>query len=139
MPIEKKIFNDGHGVLEIGTGVITLEELISSDSEVFESEFSNTPPWFFIADYTSVVEAAISTVELRKYAHEFKRMVRGGNVIIAFASSHDVMYGFSRMWAAFSKDSGNIEMMSFKTRSEAEEWLITRVKERFGIDIYIPQ
>jgi len=37
MPIEKKFFNDGHGILEIVSGTVSFEELIASDEEVYLS------------------------------------------------------------------------------------------------------
>jgi hypothetical protein len=78
----------------------------------------------------------ISSDEIRSVVEQNKRIaaVSYPGVIIAVAAPRDLGYGLSRMWEILMDQIG-WETMTFRSRSEADDWIRLRAKEKFNLDI----
>jgi hypothetical protein len=55
------------------------------------------------------------------------------NPIVAMAGEDDLVFGLERMIEVLMHQTG-WEIMVFRSKEEAKEWIRKRVKEKFGVD-----
>ena len=58
-------------------------------------------------------------------------------VLLAVASPRDHGFALSRMWEALVERVG-WKTMTFRSLAEAEDWIRTRLQQKFGIDLANP-
>jgi hypothetical protein len=58
-------------------------------------------------------------------------------VLLAVASPRDHGYALTRMWEALVERVG-WETMTFRSVADAESWIRTRLRQKFGIDLAGP-
>ena len=127
MPIQIKYIDSGIGVEFIGSGVVTGEDIIAANKEIYSNKnFSKQR--YKIVDRTNCTEYKVSTVEIRIIAEQDKAAAKTNpNIIIALISTTDLQYGISRMYQAYVRDIGFLVEV-FRNRKSAEEWVDSQLE-----------
>lgn len=136
MPIKIEVRDDAKGVIYHCTGALTIDDFITANAT-----FLTTPDEILKWRYTLVDLAGAESMDIN-YA-DVSRVVSQNRTIaakavpgalLAVASPRDYSFGLARMWEALVEDVG-WETMIFRSVPEAEAWLHSRVKQKFGIDL----
>ena len=53
--------------------------------------------------------------------------------MVGIAVTQDLVFGLSRMWDSMGEETG-WENEIFRSRQEAEAWIMDTVKQKYGID-----
>lgn len=136
MPIQIKYLDDGLGGLYIGEGIVTGEDIISSNRQVFSSEEKMMKIKYGLIDYSNITKFEVSNSEAEIIASQDKEASKYiPDVIIAVIAKKDLVFGVNRMWEIITENTGlQWETMVFRDREGAEAWIKERAKEKFGID-----
>ena len=136
MPIEIKYLDDGIGILFIGKGTVTGEDIINANRQIFSSEEKMLKNKYGLIDYSDIVQFEVSNPEIEIIASqdlEVSKYISSG--VVAVVAKKDYVFGINRMWETIAEITGiQWETMVFKAREDAEAWINERVKEKYGID-----
>jgi hypothetical protein len=114
--------NNGRGMLFIGEGVISGEELIRQTEKSYDSEALNRLQYQII-DLRDVHRMDITADQMRKLAElDCKAAERSSGTKIAIVASHDLTFGLSRIYSAYAQ-SPNLQARIFRTMNEARAWI----------------
>lgn len=123
MPYLTEFIDGGKGVVRIGMGVVTGQEILKA---VMAWDTDNPPlEWITHAliDLTEVSAMDISAEEIRRIAEVDKASSKKmGRVHVAIAASQDIAFGMSRMYSGLTVSTGWIVNI-LRTRPEATAWL----------------
>jgi hypothetical protein len=137
MPIEIQYLDEGRGVLWKASGTLTGEDLLAANKEMFSRDISAEPYHYGLFDSTDIAHVKIAPEIMRQNARddvlEARRMP---NFVYAIYAASEVAFGFARMWEALVSESG-WATHTFRSRSEAIDWLLAQVSSRFGYRISI--
>jgi hypothetical protein len=135
MAIEIKYFDSGKGVLWMGAGTLTGEDLLLANKEMFSRDIVAEPYHYGLFDSAAVTEVEISADTMRQNAmqdvSEARQMPK---FVFAIYAKSDVTFGLARMWEALVGESG-WTTRTFGKRSDAVEWLKAQVATKFGYQI----
>ncbi len=123
MPYSTEVIDGGRGILHVGRGIVSGEELIASAKGVFEMVKGGSSPSYALADLSEVVDLRVSAEEIRRNAEiniQISKYIRDGKVAIVAPRDH--IYGIARMWQAYSEETGWITQI-FRSKGEAIEWI----------------
>ena len=123
MPYSTEFEDEGKGILHVGRGVVTGEELFASANRVLGRVKEGLSPSYAIVDLSEVVEMRVSAEEIRLNVDvniEISKYVRNGRV--AIVAPKDYIYGLARMWQAYSEETGWSTRV-FRNKREADEWI----------------
>lgn len=135
MAIEIKYTDNGTGVIFYGSGRVTGEEIIEANANVFSSLEKAVKYKYGIVDFSNVAELIITDQEMDIIIRQNRgaaEITPGG--VIAAVGTRDDVFGIGQMWKAYIA-AINWETFVFKSRDEAEEWVKTKAKAKFGIDL----
>ena len=127
MTVEVKHLGDG-GVLLLGTGVVTGDEILDAKARFFGSEAATGAVVYLLADFSASIRAEISEAQVRAIA-ERDRAAAAVNptMVMAVVGRQDLVYGLGRMWETML-ETAPIETRVFRDRAEAEQWIATKVE-----------
>ena len=131
MPIQIKYLDNGLGVLFMGEGIVTGDDVINSNREIFSSEdkFKNYKYGFI--DYSNITHLNVSNSELGIIVSQDKKAFQFlPDGVIAIAAKQDLEFGINRMWEIIVENSGiQWETMVFRDKEKAKIWIKDRVKK----------
>jgi hypothetical protein len=137
MPITIDYVDNGLGIVLLGEGVVTGEEWIQCNKEMFSSIEKLKKCRYGIIDYTKATKLIASEDHVRaivqqdKMASEFLP-----KAIVAVVAQEDLEFGLSRKWETVIEMAGiPWETMVFRNRDQAEAWIKKTIKERYNIDL----
>ncbi len=123
MPYSTEVIDDGKGILHLGSGTVTGQDLMSSASAVLKIVREGLKPDYALTDLSAVTAFTVSADEIAKNVALNKDIARLlPSARIAIVASSDVVYGMARMWQAHMEGSGWTSRV-FRHRSEAIAWL----------------
>lgn len=136
MPIEIIDLDEGKGNILIGSGIFTGKEYIDALKIHLEQDGEKFNKYkYSLTDLTAVTElkewpnsVVDESVYLCKQASQINL-----DAVIAIVAIEDFPFGLSRMWEILM-DETDWEIMVFRNRDEAEDWIEQRAKEKYGID-----
>ena len=134
MPIDIKDCDGGIGNIIVGRGIITDQGLIDSLKKHLTQDKEKLKKYkFSLTDFTAVLKLAIDS-EGVKFIAELSEEASKVNPdpIVAIVSKKDHIYGLSRMYESLIGMT-NWKIMVFRSKTEAVEWIMENVRERFGI------
>ena len=136
MPIHIEGRQDGAGVIYNCHGVMTIDDFFQAGIGflAFPGEIKK---WrYCIIDLTYVETMNINPDDIRAVVEQNKRIAELAlpGAILAVASPKDLGYGLARMWEVLNEQVG-WETRTFRSRSEADQWIQARAKEKFGLDL----
>ncbi len=133
MPIEISYLDNGTGVLHIGTGTVTGQDVFESKNFTFSSQERVRQYRYGLIDYSQVNDLNVSSKELEAVAALDKKVATiVPGAFVAIVAEKDVVFGLARMWEAYMHGAG-WETHVFRSRTQAEDWIKARVQEKFGV------
>ena len=136
MPISIEGRQDGAGVIYHCHGDMTIDDFFQAGIGflAFPEEIKK---WrYAIIDLTFVGAMKINSDDIRTVVEQNKRVAALAipGAILAVASPKDPGYGLSRIWEVLMEQIG-WEIMTFRSRPEADAWIRQRAKQKFNLDI----
>jgi hypothetical protein len=136
MPIRVEVRHEAMGVIYHCSGAMLIEDFL-----VANEGFLATPEEIRKWRYTLIDLSAVESMDIN-YSDVSRVITQNANiatkavpgVLLAVASPRDHGYGLARMWGVLVERVG-WETMTFRSLSDAEDWIGRRLKEKFGIDL----
>jgi hypothetical protein len=129
MPFRAEYSPDGAGVLLMGTGLLTGDELIAVTISIGQVGERLSRVRYALVDFSGVVEFRATSQDLAKLADEDVALARRlPNLAIVIVASQPLVFGMSRMWEALAHQTG-WRIMVVQTRDEAVDWLRREVPD----------
>ena len=124
------------GVIYHCSGALTIEDFIAANATFLITPDEILKWRYTLIDLTSTESMDINYVDVSGVVFQNRTIAAKAvpGVLLAVASPRDHMYGLARMWETLVEHVG-WETMTFRSVAEAESWIYTRVKEKFGIDL----
>ena len=127
MPYETKLIDGGTGVLRIGHGVVTANEIIEAASTlltILPSPEKVTHGLIDLTGLTSFEATGADAFRLLKVGKNYSGTLKG---YVAVAATKPVVYGMSRMFQTLSSQIPGMDFRVFHSVEEAKAWLRTVV------------
>lgn len=136
MPVTIEGRQDGAGVIYNCSGAVTIDDFFQAGMAFLASPEEIRKWRYCIIDLTAVKTMQINPDDVRAVVEQNKRIASLAvpGPVLAVASPNDVGFGLSRMWEVLNEQVG-WETMTFRSRAEADQWIQTRVREKFGLDL----
>jgi hypothetical protein len=134
MPIDIQGRQNGLGVIYNCRGAMTIDDFFQAGMG-FLAHPEGIKEWrYAIIDLTFVEAMNITSDDIRAVVEQNKRIaaLAPPGPILAVASPRDLGFGLARVWEALVEQTG-WETMTFRSRSEAEDWIKERLFQKFGI------
>ena len=133
MPLEISFLDNGAGVLIVGTGMMSGQELLEAKTALFADQDRTRRYRYGLIDYAGVTDLEMTSRELELVAAKDRQAaVIAPGVCVAIIANKDVVYGLARMWEAYMHNAG-WETHVFRSRESAEAWIRERVVKHFGV------
>lgn len=137
MPVEVIYLDDGHGVIFRGTGVVTGQEILAANKELFSTPEKTAKYKYGLADWTGIEEYNVTSSDLEKAALLSKNASKYlPELFLAVVADKDMPYGMSRMFEAFLNDL-KWDVMLFREMVKAEAWIKEMVRKKHGLDLKV--
>lgn len=137
MPIQVKYLDNGLGLLFLGEGIVTGDDIIDSNNEIFSSREKMKNFKYGLIDYSNITQFNVSNSEIETITSQNKNaseIIPDG--ILAVAAKKDLDFGINRMWQIIIENAGiQWETMVFRDRANAEAWIKDRVRKKYNIEI----
>ena len=136
MPIKVKCLDNGLGVLFIGEGIVTGDDIINSNRKIFSSKERMKKYKYGLIDYSNITQFKVSNSEIAIIASQDEKASEYiSDGVVAVAAKKDLEFGLNRMWQIIVENTGlQWETMVFRDIDAAERWIKERVKEKYGIE-----
>jgi hypothetical protein len=137
MPIKLKNLDSGLGVMLIGEGNVTGQEIIHANKKILSLKEKIEVSKYCIIDYSEATGYDVSTPEIEIIADQDKEISKYlPDYTVAIVTKQDIEFGVSRMWETIIQIKGlQWETKVFKVRNDAEQWIKNKVKEKYNIDL----
>jgi hypothetical protein len=123
MTLSTEYFDDGHGLLHYGSGILTGREIIASAEHDLQTVKGGLPLRYILVDMTDIEQLKASSVEIREVAQINIAMAKVVGVIgVALVAPQDAPFGMARMWEAFAHATA-WHTQVFHDRPAADLWL----------------
>jgi len=123
MPYLTELIHEGTGLLRIGRGVLTGQEIIEVVAAFPEGIGAPERLTHCLVDLTGVTRLEVSNREIEAIVATDNLKLKGMNLTrAAIAAPEDLAYGVSNMYRGHASNSG-IEIRVFRTLAEARAWL----------------
>lgn len=122
MPVKFNFLEDGRGVEFISTGVVTGDEVIAANKQIYTDEIL-VKLRYKIIDRTGCTDYRVYSEALRVIADQDREAAKvNANFVILIVSPTPVQYGFTRMWQSYIEGTG-LRVEQFNDRQSAGKWL----------------
>ena len=129
MPVKISYRNDG-GVLVKATGIMTANDLIECNKELYTSPENTSAIKYQLCDFLDINDIAVSAEDIYAIAQQDKSASKvSQKLLIALVVSEDHYYGLSRMWQS-QADNEFIVSRIFKELKDAEAWVTASLAKR---------
>ena len=137
MPIKVKYLDNGLGVLFIGEGIVTGDDIINANRKIFSSVEKMKKYKYGLIDYSRITQFNVSTSEVEIIAsQDMKASLFITDGVLAITAEQDFEFGINRMWEITVESSGlPWETTVFRDRDAAKKWVKQKVKEKYNIDL----
>jgi hypothetical protein len=136
MPIQIEVRHEAMAVVYHCYGVMTIADFYNA-GEGFLATPEEIRKWrYCVIDLSGVESMDINYDRVSSIVPQNDRIAAHAvpGVLIAVASPTDIGFGLARMWEMLVERVG-WETMTFRSVGEAEAWVQTRLKQKFGIDL----
>ena len=122
MAIRINYLDNGIGIEIIASGIVTGEEIIKAQEEIYNEENLQKQKYQII-DRTHCTEYQVSSEDIERISDIDNRASEVNSyIIIAVVSSTPLQYGMTRMWQAYIKEDRFMTKI-FVDRKSADEWI----------------
>jgi len=121
----------------IGEGIVTGEDVINANKEIFSSEEKMKNFKYGFIDYSNAFHFDASGDDAKIIADQDMEASKFiPDAILAILAREDLVFGLNRMWEMIAENAGlQWETMVFRDREKAEAWTKDRIRDKFSIDI----
>jgi hypothetical protein len=136
MPIDLEFLHAGAGVIFHCRGALALKDLFDANNHLL-ADAAAVKKWrYAIVDLTETDSLDINYQRGESVVdhNELLAAAAPQGVIIAIASPKDWTFGIARMWQTLAERTG-FEIHICRSRSEAEQWVAERVRQKFGMTL----
>lgn len=124
-----RYFDDGTGLLRIGSGIVTAEEIVAESRKLQADPERARKITHALVDFTEVTELRISLEEARQVAETSKQLARvAPGCVVSVAAPSDHVFGVARQWESLVDEEAGWVTRVFRTRPEAEAWLRAQLR-----------
>ncbi len=136
MPIEIKIQHNGVGVLYNCYGVLTGKDFIDANNKILAFGHELKQLRYGLIDELAVGKIIISSSETLTIAEQEKKIARfiPYGAVLAVIVENTFTFGHSLLWGS-AIECADWEITTFNNKKKAENWVITKMKENFGLDL----
>ena len=128
MPYLTEVIDGGTGILRIGRGVVTGQEIIGSALDMSAGADPKRIT-HAIVDFTEVTSFDVTAMDVRDIAEINTKKARAtGIVYIAIVAPNDIAFGMSRMYGS-TLNALNWIVHTFRAMEDAEAWLNAQIGE----------
>ena len=128
MPIQIHALDDGKGVEVLATGVVTGQEVLAANREVYVRDTLEKLRYKLI-DRTHCTHYAVTPLEMKIVAMQDVQASKiNADLVIVLVTRGKLQYGMTRMWQLLSEKSG-FRTKIFKDRESADAWLDANVRD----------
>ena len=130
MPIEIRDLDGGLGNIILGRGTVTEAEYV----DVLKKHLTQDKAKFkkyrcSLIDLTAVSKVEVSTKAIKLIAeHCMSAAIGNSEIVVAEVADKDLIFGLARMWEILT-DATDWEIMVFRNREDADDWIRQKVKE----------
>jgi len=135
MPIEIEGRQNGLGVIYNCRGALTIDDFFQAGLG-FLAHPEEIKKWKYgIIDLTPAGAMNIRPEDISVIVEQNKRIaaIAPPGAILAVASPKDLGFGLAHVWEVLVEEIG-WEIMTFRSRSEADVWIQERMKQKFDIE-----
>jgi hypothetical protein len=136
MPIAVEVRHEAMGVIYRCSGAMVIEDFFTA-GQSFLATPQEIRKWrYSLIDLTAVESMDINFNDVSRVVTQNATIAANAvpGVLLAVASPRDHGFALSRMWEALVERVG-WETMTFRSVADAESWIRTRLKQKFGIDL----
>ena len=127
MSINLKFIDDKQGIYVTLEGKVTLEDFKVGASEAYSEENIQTQNYQII-DFTNCSSFDLSSSDMQEIARIDKEASeKNPNIKIAIIAPTDVAFGMSRVYEAYTDETG-FDTMVFRNSEDAEAWIQEKLK-----------
>jgi hypothetical protein len=127
MTVQVKYLENGIGVEIIASGIVTGEEVIEANKQIYNEENFEKQK-YKIVDRTDCTKYQLYPENIEKIAEIDDEASRiNPNLIIAVISTTPLQLGMTRMWQAYMKNDVFITK-NFPDRTSADNWINSYIK-----------
>jgi hypothetical protein len=139
MPILIENKDSGQGVVFVGKDTVSGQDIIDANTKILTFKEGMKNSKYCIVDYSNITEYEVSTSEIKIIASQDKEVALYlPDYIVAIVAKENHEFGVSRMWEAIIEINGlNWETMVFRGRDDAEQWIKTKIKNKYGSEVTI--
>jgi len=122
MTVQINYPDNGIGIEIIASGIVTGEEIIKAQDEIYNEENLQKQKYQII-DRTHCTEYQVSSEDIERISDRDNRASEVNSyIIIAVVSSTPLQYGMTRMWQAYIREDRFVTKI-FADRKSADEWI----------------
>ena len=110
---------DGIGIVGIGVGVVSGQDLLDATARLHEERAHNPNLRYAVMDLSAISQGQIDTESVRVIA---KPADGTPQLTVAIVAPSDVLFGLSRMWEMLAEQTG-LATRVVRTRAELITWL----------------
>jgi len=123
------------GLIDKWTGTFSGQETLAHIKSILSSEDSYLRLKYILIDFTGVDRALMTNEESESIVTlSLQSSKINPDLVIAFVSHGDLMFGIARMLVSLSYESP-WDPKVFRSRRDAEAWIERKVKVKFDIDL----
>ncbi len=122
MPIFVNFSKDGTRVEFISEGIVTGDEIIETNKKIYTRN-SLARLKYKIIDRTACTDYRVTSEDVLAIANQDKAAAKiNPHIVVLLISTTPVQYGMSRMWQAYTNETG-FHPEIFTDRESADAWL----------------
>lgn len=126
MPIQINYLDKGTGIEIIASGIVTGEEIINANKEIYNEE-NLYKQRYQIIDRSHCSKFEVFAEEIEAIAEiDNQASEKNPNIIIAVVSTTAIQYGMTEMWRAYLKNDLFVTRI-FPDRENANKWIKTYI------------
>ena len=135
MPIEVRDTDGGIGVIITYRGIVTDEEYLDTITAHLQQEKEKFQKYrYSFNDATAVTKVDITATAIDRIADLCEKAAKiNPEPIVSLVADSDLAYGLSRMYETLVSNTP-WEVVVFRSREEAMQWITGRARVKFGID-----
>jgi hypothetical protein len=139
MPIEVEVRHEAMGVIYHCRGAMVIDDFFAANQSFLATPEEIRKWRYSLIDLTAVETMDINYNDVSRVVTQNATIAANAvpGALLAVASPRDHGYTLSRMWGALVERVG-WETMTFRSVADAESWVRTRLKQKFGIDLASP-
>jgi hypothetical protein len=134
MPIDIKDSDSALGVIFTGHRILTENEYLDTYKKHLLQDRDKFQKYrYSLNDWTAVTEVKVSSDAIAQIADLCRNAAKiNPDIFVAHAANKTITFGLSRMWGILSEET-KWEIMVFRNREDAEDWIRQKVKGKYGI------